>query len=122
MLDVDGARAILETGRLRHHRWDEHIQIYFQRGWVKVTAAPNMQVNAPPSDVEIYRIDQRGENGCERTVLQPVPEPNWTWHFRREAMHFIESLQTGAAFRTSAEDTLTDVRLMEEIYRTWLQV
>jgi predicted dehydrogenase len=122
LLDVDGTRAVMETGWLRHHRWDEHVQIYFERGWVKVTAAPNMQLNAPPSDVEVYRIDQRGETGHQRTLLQSIPEPNWTWHFRREAVHFIECLKTGAPFRTSAEDALTDVRLMEEIYRTWLQV
>jgi predicted dehydrogenase len=52
LLDVDGTRAVMETGWLRHHRWDEHVQIYFERGWVKVTAAPNMQPHAPPSDVE----------------------------------------------------------------------
>ena len=51
-----------------------------------------------------------------------TPLPNWTWHFRREAAHFVECLETGAPFRAAAEDALTDVRLMEEIYRTWLQV
>jgi predicted dehydrogenase len=49
-----------------------------------------------------------------------VPQPSWTWSYKREAEHFIQGVQSGEAFRSSARDTRTDVRLFEEIYRAHL--
>ena len=52
--------------------------------------------------------------------MHPIPRPAWTWAYRREAEHFIDALQSGAPFAASAEDTRTDVRLFEEIFRAHL--
>lgn len=125
-LEVDGVRATLETGRLRHYRWDEHTQVYFERGWVHTWAPPLLLRNAV-AEVEIYRNDTAGapgalaESGIQHTLTRAIPEPRWGWAYRREAEHFVACLQTGAPFRSPAEDARTDVRLFEEIYRTWLQ-
>ena len=67
-----------------------------------------------PAEVEIYRA------GDEQTFSKVIPRPAWTWSYRREAEHFIRCLQTGEPVRSSGEDTRTDVRLFEEIYRTHL--
>ena len=113
ILDLAGTRAVLETGNISHYRWDEHTQIYFRHGWVK-TWAPPLLLKQVPAEVEIYRA------GDEQSFIRPVGQPMWTWSYKREAEHFIACLQTGEPFRSSAEDTRTDVRLFEEIFRAYL--
>jgi predicted dehydrogenase len=114
VFDMAGTRATLETGRLSHFRWDEHTQIYLQDGWVK-TWAPPLLLRQVPAEVEVYRA------GSDQTFSRPVPQPAWSWSYMREAEHFIGCLQSGQPFRSSAEDTRTDVRLFEEIYREHLR-
>jgi len=112
--DMDGVRAVLESGSLKYHRFDEHTQIYFQDGWVKTWAPPLLHKNLP-AEVEIYR------GGDTHSTTRPLPKDRWSWSFRREAEHFIANVRSNEPFRSSGEDTLTDVRLFEDIYRTYLQ-
>ena len=64
-----------------------------------------------------------GRAGAVRhTLTRPLAEPRWSWAYRREAEHFLACLRKGAPFRSSGEDTRTDVRLFEDLYRTWLQL
>jgi len=113
VLEVGGVRAVMESGSVSHYRWDEHTQIYFQDGWVKAWAPPLLLKNVP-AEVEIYRA------GEAQVIERPMPRPAWSWSYRREAEHFIACLQSGEPFRSSGEDTRSDVRLMEEIYRAHL--
>jgi predicted dehydrogenase len=127
VLSAGGVRCVLETGALRYHRWDEHTQAYFERGWVHTWAPPLLLRNAV-AEVEIYRSDERGaasglgEYGVQHTITRALPEPRWSWAYKREAEHFVECVRTGAPFRSSGEDTRTDVRLFEEIFRRWLGI
>ena len=142
VLRVDGVRCTLETGSLRYHRWDEHTQVYFQEGWVHTWAPPLLLRNAV-AEVEVYRSSsggaERGASGegaggseaagsegaagaVRHTVSRPLAEPRWSWAYRREAEHFLAGVRSGAPFRSSGEDTRSDVRLLEEVYRTWLQL
>jgi predicted dehydrogenase len=118
VLDVAGTRGTVETGSLRYHRWDEHTQIYFERGWVHTWAPPLLLRNAV-AEVEIYRSDTPGG---QHTISRPIPEPRWSWAYKREAGHFVECLRADLPFRSPGADALTDVRLVEEVYRTWLNV
>ena len=113
VFDIAGTRAVLETGGLSHYRWDEHTQIYFRDGWVH-TWAPPLLLRQVPAEVEIYRA------GKEQVFSRPIAQPAWSWSYRREAEHFVESVRTGTPFRSTAADTRTDVRLFEEIYRQFL--
>jgi len=113
ILDIAETRAVIESGMLSHYRWDEHIQIYFRDGWVKTWAPPLLLKNVP-AEVEIYRA------GKAQTFERPVPHPPWSWSYRREAEHFVSCLRSGEGFRSSGEDTRTDVRVMEEIYQAHL--
>jgi predicted dehydrogenase len=125
ILDVDGVRATVETGSLRYHRWDEHSQVYFERGWVHTWAPPLLLRNAV-AEVEIYRNDADGapgelaRHGVQHTITRAIPEARWSWAYKREAVHFVESVRAGTPFRSPGEDALTDVRLFEDVFRTWL--
>jgi predicted dehydrogenase len=114
ILDVDGVRAVLETGALSHYRWDEHTQVYFRHGWVQ-TWAPPLLLRNQPAEVEVYR------GGNTQEFTRPIPVPAWSWSYRREAEFFVRAVRSGEPFRSSGEDTLTDVRLFEEIYRRFLE-
>jgi len=114
ILDMDGVRATLETGSLSHYRWDEHTQIYFRHGWVQ-TWAPPLLLRNQPAEVEIYRA------GKTQEFTRPVPQAAWTWSYKREAEVFLDCVRTGAPFRSSGADTLTDVRIFEEIYQLFLK-
>lgn len=113
-LDMAGTRAVLETGRISHYRWDEHTQIYFRHGWVQ-TWAPPLLLKQVPAEVEIYLA------GDKQTTSRPIPQPAWSWSYKREAEAFIRCLQTGEPFRATVTDTRTDVRLFEEIFQIYLQ-
>ena len=113
IFDMNGTRVTLETGHVSHYRWDEHSQIYFQHGWIHTWAPPLLLKNTP-AEVEIYRA------GEEQEITRPIPRPSWTWAYHREAEYFIKNLHSPEPFRSSAEDTLTDVRLFEDIYRIFV--
>ena len=113
IFDMAGVRVTLETGRVSHYRWDEHTQIYFEDGWVHTWAPPLLLKNTP-AEVEIYRAGETQE------ISRPIPKPTWTWAYRREAEYFIENVRNDTPFRSSGEDTLTDVRLFEDIFRMFL--
>ncbi len=113
VFDIAGTRAVLETGRLSHYRWDEHTQLYFRDGWIH-TWAPPLLLRQVPAEVEIYRA------GKEQVFSRPIAQPSWSWSYKREAEHFVASVRSGAPFRSTATDTRTDVRLFEDIYRQFL--
>lgn len=113
-LRMNGVRAVVESGSVSYWGWEEHTQVYFQHGWVRATA-PALMHKDWPAQVEIYR------GGEVQRYERPLPRPYWSWSYRREAEAFIDCLRSGAPFRSSGEDTLTDVRLFEEIYRAYLR-
>ncbi len=111
VLEINGTRAVIESGMTKFDGWDEHTQIYFEGGWLKTSAPPLVQKEIPAS-VEIYRSNH---DGCPASIVQELPTPSWS--YREEAKHFLACIRSGEAFRSSAEDTLNDVRIFEDIYR-----
>ena len=113
-MEIDGVRMVLETYEVSHFGYDEHIQVFFQHGWVKSSVAASLLLKNVPSEVEIFQ----SKPGF--LISRPIPTPAWSWAFKREAEAFIRCLQAGEPFESSAQDTLTDVRLCEDIYHSWL--
>ncbi len=115
VLDVGGVRSVIESGSMAFHQWDEHTQIYFEKAWVHAWAPPFF---AKPSQsrVECY------EGGQHHSYSYPITEPLTAWPYREEVAFFLRALRNDEPFRASAQDTLTDVRLYEEIYKQHLRL
>ncbi len=115
VLDLAGVRGIVESGSLAYHYWDEHTQVYFEKGWVHAWAPPFF-VKPSQARVECY------EGGSQPTYHYPIAQPAQAWPYQEEAAFFVQALRSGEPFRSSGEDALTDVRLFEEIYRQYLRL
>ena len=113
-LRVKGVRAVLETGSLHHHRWDDHTQIYFRSGWIHAWAPPLLNENLP-AEVEIYY------GGDSHAYERPLPRERWSWAYRREMEGFLQAVRTGEEFLSPGADAVTDVRLMEDIFRKHME-
>jgi predicted dehydrogenase len=113
LMDFDGVRVALESGQTKFHAWEEHTQVYFEGGWVHVRS-PALFANPGQPWIEIY------EGGVEPVYRHPVPTPFASWHYREEAVHFLEALRSGEPFRSPATDARVDVGLLEDIYRNYL--
>lgn len=113
VLDLAGVRGTVESGSVAYHHWEEHTQVYLQKGWVHVWSPP-LFTQPAQSRVEIY------EGGAHHRYTYPLAEPLSAWHYREEAAFFVRALRSGEPFPSSGDDTLTDVRLYEEIYRLYL--
>lgn len=116
VLDINGTRAVVESGYTRFHGWEEHTQIYFEGGWLR-TAAPALMHKETSATVEIYRA---GHDDAPPRATQEFAPPAWS--YREEAKHFLKCVRTGEPFASSAEDTLHDVRLLEDIYKQFLKL
>jgi predicted dehydrogenase len=114
IFDINGTRAVLESGYTKFHGWDEQTQIYFDGGWLKTEAPPLMQKETPAS-VEIYRAENKDRPA---SLARELATPSWS--YREEARQFLAGLRSGAEFASSAEDTVHDVRIYEEIYRQFI--
>ena len=101
-----------ETGSISAHFWDEEAKIYFERGWVKIRTPPPLLRNVPAT-VEVY------EGGEKRMYKRQVGP--WGWGFQREAEHFIESIAHEREPLTSGKDSVKDIALIEQIYKTSLR-
>jgi predicted dehydrogenase len=113
ILDYDGIPCNLESGNVDSHLWDDHTQIYFEKGWVKRSTHPLLLRNVP-CQVEVYRAKPK------RELINPIPDPAWSWNYKREAQAFLKAVRSGEDFDSSGEDTLLDVELFEDIFRSWL--
>jgi predicted dehydrogenase len=111
VLNINGSRAVVESAYTRFHAWEEHTQVYFEGGWLRTEAPPLMQKEVPAT-VEIY---QAAKVGQPPRLIQEFAAPAWA--YREEARHFLAYLRSGEPFRSSGEDTLHDVKLLENIYR-----
>jgi len=111
VLEVGGVRAVIESGWVAYHGWEEHTQIYFAKGWMKTCAPPLLLRNVPAS-LEIYR----GETE-QKTLSDVFPPGGRTWSYKEEMRQFALCVKNGQPFRSPASDAIEDVRALEEIYR-----
>lgn len=117
IFETAGLRAVLEAGGARslsHHAWDEHTQLYFEHGWVRVESPPLLARQA--ASVEIYRSKPAAE------YRRPVPADVFTSAYARELDAFLSGVADNRPFLTSATDAAEDIRIIEDIYRVWFSI
>ena len=113
LLDVEGVRAVIESGHLPYHGWEEHTQIYFERGWVK-TCAPPLLLRNVAATVEVYRAEDQSHS-------EFFPPEGYTWSYKEEMRHFADCVLNDKPFRSPASDAMEDVRTLENIYRDFIE-
>ena len=111
-LDLGGVRGVIESGEIAHKGWEEHHQVYFEKGWIHAAAAPLFEQGGRV-EVEVYRA------GGEPETTRPAPRSR-VWSYRAEMEHFVECLREGTPCRSSGADALADVKALEDIWRASL--
>ena len=111
--DIDGVRTVIESGFVAYHGWEEHTQIYFQRGWGR-TAAPPLLLRNVPATVEVYKSHKSS------VLSEHFPKDARLWSYKEEMRHFLKCVQDGTPFRSPAADAIADVRTLEKIYEKFV--
>lgn len=112
-LQIKGVRCVIESASTRFHGWDENLHLFFEGGWIR--SAPGLLFSRPSTnEIEVY---EAGNNAGSHHPGAPV---NQSWHYRAEAEHFLECLQTGAEFDSPGADALIDVGIFENIYQNFM--
>jgi predicted dehydrogenase len=109
MLDFGDFPAILEMAEVASHDWQEGAEVLFEKGRLTLRFASPMLRNIPAS-VELTRADGRNE-----TIAGRAP---WSWAFKRQAEAFIAAIALEKEPLASGRDSIEDLRLAEEVWRT----
>jgi predicted dehydrogenase len=108
MLDFENFPAVLEFGHMEHRGWDESVDVYFQRGRLRITLPPPL-MKGRPAMVEIFRGGEQCE--IERQTIEN------SWAFRRQADAFVQELREETPSLASGKDSLEDIRLAEDLWK-----
>ncbi len=114
ILRYDGFPVTLEVGGpISHNGFDEETKIYFNHGWIKINTPPPLLRNVP-AKVEIYRAGNKQEMSEVYT--------GWDWSFRRQAEHFIDCVLNDREPRSTGEDSLGDIKVVESIFKKYINI
>jgi predicted dehydrogenase len=112
-LQIKGVRCVIESASTKFHGWDENLHLFFEGGWIRST--PGLLFSRPSTnEIEVY------ESGETAGIRYPGAPVNQLWHYRAEAEHFLECLQTGIEFDSPGSDALIDVGIFENIYQKFM--
>ena len=110
VLDFGEFSGIFQWGDINQNRWEEGVEIHFERGRLDLELPPAFLRNTPAS-VKLYKDHGRqpGEVIC--------PTPDRTWAFRREDEAFVENVRQGTQPLAHGEDCLEDMHFLEDVWR-----
>ncbi len=112
LLEFDGFCCSLEVGQVSANHWDEHTQIYFEHGWLRIDT-PSPLLRNVPAKVELYEAGTIQRISC--------PQAEWSWAFRRQAEHFIQCVAEDREPVSSGQDSLRDMYILEAIFKKELE-
>jgi predicted dehydrogenase len=107
LFESDGVLINLYGVSVRSQRWEERTEFYFDNGWARVLTPSPMEEQAS-ARVEAY-------DGNAQQATSQEGEPYWA--FRAQADHFIACVKGDTEPRSSGQDSLEDIRLMEDVFR-----
>ena len=113
VFDYETYNVVLETGFYKHKKaiWDETVEIYFDKGWLKVEVSPPLLINVP-ARVIVYEAD----SGIREIQVEK------DWAFRREVEHFINCILNDVEPKSSGKDSLIDIEIVENIFKKFLKI
>ena len=108
-LDFDEFPGVFEWADINQNRWEEGVEIFFERGKLTLELPPAFFRNQT-ARVTLYKSNGKtGETIC--------PQTDWTWAFRRQEESFVYSVLSGKKPIANAEDSLEDFYFIEDIWR-----
>ncbi len=103
--------AILETGFFTKHGWDETFEIYFEFGSIIVKLPPQHLKNKSASFVINKRLS--GKNHLFKSKK--------SWSFKNQCDAFINDIKNNKIKVNKAEDAAKDIKLIENIWKSFLK-
>jgi predicted dehydrogenase len=113
MLDFGAFPAVLEMAEIASPRWQEGVEILFERGKLTLQFPSPMQRNTPAR----VTLERYGE---ESELIEPAT--GWSWCFRRQAEAFLADVSGRREPLASGKDSVNDLRLAEAIWRHHLGI
>lgn len=108
VFEFSGVPAVLEVGGpMKHHGFDEHLTLYFEKGFIRIETPPPLLAQVPAKVVVHY--GERSETAEFHS--------DWDWSFRRQAKHFIECVRDGKPPLTDGRDAAKDVEVVEGVFK-----
>jgi len=107
LLESQGVPIALYGAGVASDWWEERTEFYFDKGWVRVIT-PSPLVQQDSARVEVWRGDLH-----EAARVQGEPY----WAFRAQADHFVACVRDNREPRSSGEDSLEEMRIMEDVFR-----
>jgi predicted dehydrogenase len=110
MLDAGDFPCILEMGEVPFPRWHEGIEIFFERGRLRVELPPPL-LQGTPASIEFTPA-------CDTPKVDLRAAPSWAFH--RQAEAFITDIAESRPPIAGGADALEDLRLAEQIWSAHL--
>jgi predicted dehydrogenase len=114
VLDFGDYAGVLETGQMDHRGWDDLVEVYFERGRLRLDLPPGMLRNVA-ARVELLHGDARQQQ--VRSI-----QSDWTWAFQNQARSFVEAVRGGHSNLARGEDAAEDLRIIESIWQQQLRI
>lgn len=93
---------------LDQDKWEEGLDILFERGSIKIVFQPAFLRNSP-TKITIYREDNQ--------PITLVPKINFSWLFKNQAIDFINCIKNNQPSKSSGESSLKDMKIIETILK-----
>lgn len=103
-----GVLTTLHTMKSKLSKWNEELEIVFPEAILKIILPPALQRNVPATV-----IFETGENSSKKEVYRE----EWSWSFMRQAIDFVSNVKEGKIEPESANSSLKDMLLIEDIYK-----
>lgn len=108
ILDFKGIKISLETKDYKDNFWDESFKFYFEKGLLEIKTPPQQLINVP-SKVSLFKRTNK--------PIEIKPKSNFSWSFKNQSKAFIDDLKFNSCLINSGENSIIDIKIVEEIFK-----